>query len=126
PKGTVVLLNFWDFGCPSCNQEVKHLERLQQKYGKQGFRVIGVAGVDADAPKVKQFLRQHEATYPVALDPRQTVAKKYGVTEHPATVIIDRQGVVRFVHTGFLKGDEKTLEAAVRATLEGGKLAMTE
>lgn len=122
-KGRVVLLNFWDFGCPSCNLEVKHLQRLHRQYSGQGLRVVGIAELAEEPRQVKQFLREYEATYPVLLDPEQRVARKFGISAHPVTLLVDREGVVRFVHTGFLKGDEITLENAVKALLEGGKIA---
>jgi peroxiredoxin len=122
-KGKVVLLNFWDFGCPSCNLEVKHLQRLHAKYQAKGLRVIGIAELEPDPRKVKEFLAQYEATYTVLLDANQAVAKKYQVAAHPTTVILDRAGVIRFAHTGFLNGDEKMLEEAVQAVLTGQKLA---
>jgi cytochrome c biogenesis protein CcmG/thiol:disulfide interchange protein DsbE len=122
-KGKVALLNFWDFGCPSCNLEVKHLQRLHRMYAGEGLRVVGIAELAEEPRQVKQFLREYEASYPVLLDPDQHVARKFGITAHPVTLLIDRAGVVRFVHTGFLKGDEITLENAVKALLEGGKIA---
>lgn len=122
-KGKVVLLNFWDFGCPSCNQEIRHLERFHRAYHGKGLRVIGVAELAPEAKQVKKFLQEYQASYPVMLDPEQVVSRKYGVVAHPATVILDRQGVVRFVHTGFLNGDEVTLENSIKALLEGRKIA---
>ena len=122
-KGKVVLLNFWDFGCPSCNQEVEHLERLHRKYTRQGLRVVGIAELAPEPKRVKLFLREHRTTYPVLLDSEQNLARKYSVTAHPATIILDRKGIVRYVHTGFLRGDEFTLENSVKALLEGEKLA---
>jgi peroxiredoxin len=122
-KGKVVILNFWDFGCPSCNLEVRHLEQLHRKYGARGLRVVGIAELEPNPDKVRQFLEQYRATYAVVMDPQQRVGKKYGVVAHPTTLILDRAGVIRFTHTGFLKGDEKVLEEAVRAILEGRKLA---
>lgn len=122
-KGKIALLNFWDFGCPSCNLEVKHLERLHRKYSGQGLRVVGVAELAAEPKQVRRFLQEYDATYPVLLDPEQSVARKYGITAHPVTILVDREGVVRFVHTGFLKGDELTLETTIKALLEGGKIA---
>jgi len=122
-KGKVVLLNFWDFGCPACNQEVKTLQRLHLKYANKGLKVVGIAELEPDREKVKTFVEQYVATYTILLDAKQSVAKKYQVVAHPATVILDRAGVIRFSHTGFIKGDEKRLEDAVNAVLTGEKLA---
>jgi predicted transcriptional regulator len=59
----------------------------------------------------------------VVVDRTQSVARKFGIAAHPATVIVDRKGIVRYVHSGFLKGDEVTLENSVKALLEGDKIA---
>ena len=96
--------------------DVDHpLERLHRKYSGQGLRIVGVAELAAEPKQVRRFLQEYDATYPVLLDPEQSVARKYGIAAHPVTILVDREGVVRFVHTGFLKGDELTLETTIKA-----------
>lgn len=69
--------------------------------------------------EVRQFTRKHGVTYPVVLDPGERTGKRYRIEGHPCAVLLDRRGVVRFVHTGFLPGDEKLLETAIQAVLAG-------
>ena len=39
----VILLNFWATWCPPCRREIPAFIELQEKFGPQGFQVIGVA-----------------------------------------------------------------------------------
>src|SRR6201981_904989 len=42
-KGKVVLVNFWATWCEPCRVEIPWLIEMQQKYGSQGFVILGVA-----------------------------------------------------------------------------------
>ena len=42
-KGKVVLVNFWATWCEPCRVEIPWLIEMQQKYGAQGFTILGVA-----------------------------------------------------------------------------------
>jgi peroxiredoxin len=95
------------------------LQRLHKAYYGQGLRIVGVTQMDPTVPEVRAFLRKYGITYPVILDRGEKIGKHYRLEGHPTGVLIDRKGIVRFVHTGFLKGDEKLLEEAIRAVLAG-------
>lgn len=99
--------------------EAPHLQRLHRKYYSQGLRLIGVTQMNPTAAEVKAFLKKHGVTYPIVLDPGEKVGARYRLEGHPTGILIDRKGVVRYVHTGFLQGDETEIEAAVRAVLSG-------
>jgi len=99
--------------------EAPQLQRLHRTYFERGLRLVGVTQMDPKLSEVRAFLRKHGITYPVVLDPHERTGKRYQLEGHPTAVLLDRKGVVRFVHSGFLKGDERLLEAAVQAVLEG-------
>lgn len=99
--------------------EAPQLQRLHRTYFGQGLRLLGVTQMDPPVSEVRAFLKEHGLTYPVVLDPHERVGKQYQLEGHPTAVLIDRRGIVRFVHSGFLKGDERLLEAAIRAVLAG-------
>lgn len=75
--------------------------------------------MDPTAAEIRAFLKRFGITYPVVLDPKEKVGERYQLEGHPTGVLIDRKGIVRFVHTGFLKGDEKLLEQAIQAVMAG-------
>ena len=48
----------------------------------------------------------------------KAVSKRYDLATMPSTVIIDRDGTVRFVHRGYLAGYEDTYERQIRELLK--------
>jgi peroxiredoxin len=56
-------------------------------------------------------------TYPILIDARQSVGRLYEVDSMPLTVLIDRQGVVRYVSQGFKPGYEKRYAEWLRELL---------
>lgn len=118
-KGKVVFLDFWMPACPPCEVEAPHLQQLHKKYYGHGLRVIGATQTDPAPALVRAFVRRHKITYPMVMDSSMKVGARYRLEAHPTGVLIDRNGVVRYVHSGFLKGEEKQIEAAIRAVLSG-------
>lgn len=104
--GNVVLLNFWATWCAPCRKEMPLLNNLHNKYKALGFSVIGV-NVEEQSDKAKQYISSYPVDFPVLFDTTNKVSKSYDVLAMPTTVIIDRNGVVRFLHEGYRDGDEK-------------------
>jgi predicted transcriptional regulator len=48
------------------------------------------------------------------LDPTSAVSKAYHLDEMPSSVIIDRKGVIRYVHRGYRPGDENEYQDRIR------------
>jgi cytochrome c biogenesis protein CcmG, thiol:disulfide interchange protein DsbE len=99
--------------------EAPQLQQLHRKYFDRGLRLVGVTQMDPTPAEIRAFLQQYGITYPVVLDPGEKTGGRYRLEGHPTGVLIDRKGIVRFVHTGFLKGDEKLLDQAIQAVLAG-------
>jgi len=116
-RGHVVLLDFWALSCPPCRIEMPHLEALHRKYGAQGLVVLGVAEMNAAHDDAAAFARAIGITYPIVLDPGERIGGLYRLEAHPTTFVIDPRGVVRYVNEGFLRGEEKEIERAVREAL---------
>jgi peroxiredoxin len=114
--GDVVMINFWATWCGSCRQEMPELERLHDTYRSAGFVLIGV-NVDDESARAVEFVRALKVTYPILLDPRRSVAPLYRLDELPMSVLIDRAGVVRFVHADYQAGKEQPYLAELRNLL---------
>ena len=106
-RGNVVLLNFWASWCGPCRQEMPLLEKMHNKYKGLGFTVMGV-NVEEDSSKAKAMAKKDKLSFPVLFDTQSQVSKAYQVSAMPSTVIIDRDGKVRYLHKGYKPGDEKT------------------
>jgi peroxiredoxin len=113
-RGKVVLLDFWATWCHGCKTEIPWYMEFSEKYKKSGLAVIGVSMDDEGWKIVKPFLKQKKMKYPVVIG-NDGLAKRYGLTEMPLTLLIDRQGRVAFSHTGVV--DKDAFEAELRGLL---------
>jgi peroxiredoxin len=114
-KGKVVLLAFWSLRCGACIQEVPFLEQLHKSYGAKGVAVLSVVTDGVDAAATRTIMKEVgvSPSYPVLVDPDFTASDTYTNFVVPHTLVIDRTGVIRYVHTGFEPGTEKQYEAAL-------------
>lgn len=112
-KGQVVLINFWATWCGPCRKEMPLLEQIQKKYAPLGFTMLGV-NVEEDTRLMDAFLKDVPVSFPILLDPANSVSKLYNVSAMPSTVIVDRKGTVRFIHQGYMPGDESRYQDLIR------------
>ena len=112
-RGEVVMINFWASWCAPCRQEMPLLEDLYKRYKDGGFTLLGV-NVEEDSSKAQDLLRQVQVTFPILFDNKNTVSQLYKVEAMPSTVILDRDGNVRFLHKGYLPGYEDEYQKQVR------------
>jgi peroxiredoxin len=102
-KGKVILLDFWATWCPPCKVEVPWFVEFQQKYGPQGFIVIGVS-VDDPAEKLKPFGDQYKVNYPLLVGSgRDDIKGPRGYNAAwglPKTFVIGRDGRICKTHIG--------------------------
>ena len=111
--GNVVLINFWASWCGPCREEMPLLNALHNKYGALGFTVVGV-NVEEDVNGAKSFLQNFPVDFPVLLDSSNRVSKQYQVIAMPTTVVVDRDGKMRYLHKGYKSGDEAKYRQIVK------------
>jgi len=115
-RGQVVLINFWASWCGPCRQELPLLEKLQERYRSAGFTLLAIS-IDDDRKNADAMLGKLGVKLVPLYDGDKRVAKRYDVDTMPATLIVDRDGRVRYVHRGFLSGYEQKYEQQVRELL---------
>jgi thiol-disulfide isomerase/thioredoxin len=116
-KGKVVMVNFWATWCVPCRQEMPHLQALYQKYNSLGFELLAVNVEKNNAEGARRWLQETPVTFPVLFDPENQVTKLSKVQTMPSTVIIGRDGTMRFMHNGYKPGYENDYQTQVRALL---------
>ena len=104
-RGQVVLINFWASWCGPCRQEMPLLERIDARYKDAGFTVLGV-NVEGKPGPAKEVAMKAGVSFPVLVDEGQKVSEMYDLESMPSSVILDRDGVIRYVHRGYKPGDE--------------------
>ena len=116
-RGEVIMINFWATWCGPCRQEMPLLNRIHEQYRKAGFTLLGV-NID-DRPEVAQSMaKKLGVTFPVLFDAGKRVSRLYDVNAMPSTVLIDRDGKVRYIHLGYRSGYETRYESQVRELLK--------
>jgi thiol-disulfide isomerase/thioredoxin len=114
--GEVVLINFWATWCGPCRQEMPLLDALYGKYQRAGLVMFGI-NIDEDRDDAVEMAQTLKVTYPILFDERKDVSRAYQLGTMPLTVLIDREGVIRYVSEGFKPGYEKLYTERLRELL---------
>ncbi len=112
-RGQVVMINFWASWCGPCRQEMPILNQLYQRYEPMGFTLLGV-NVEEDSAAANKVLREIPVDFPVLYDNKNQVSETYQVRAMPSTILIDRDGKVRYLHKGYKPGYEEDYQKQVR------------
>jgi peroxiredoxin len=116
-RGKVVLVNFWATWCAPCREEMPQLNKLFEKYRASGFNLLGV-NVDEDSRNAAGIAGQLGVKFPVLLDSDKAVSKAYELSAMPSTMLIDRDGKLRFLHRGYRPGYELEYDKQIRNLLK--------
>lgn len=112
-QGKVVLVQVLGTWCPNCMDETRFLTEFYPKYQSKGFEVIGLAFErSADfavaSAQVRRMTDRMQVPYPVLIAGvanKTAAAEKLPALNHimsyPTAILIDKQGRVRRIHTGF-------------------------
>ncbi len=114
-QGRLTLLNFWGTWCPPCQQEIPDLVRLDSVYRSQKLDIVGVALSETSAATLADWCRAHRVSYRQAQATDQILAAYGNIHEVPVSVLIDRQGRIRYRWDG--PRDFATYRAAVTRLL---------
>jgi peroxiredoxin len=114
--GEVVILNFWATWCGPCRQEMPLLDEIYTKYRRAGLVLLSIS-IDEDIERAAEMAQTLGISYPVLMDTRNDVARAYEAGTMPLTVLIDREGKVRYVSEGFKPGYEERYTDKLRELL---------
>ena len=117
-RGRVLLLNFFATWCGPCNEEAPQIEaQFWQKWRPRGLVVLGIDGQEEEnaLAKARGFRDRHKLTYSLLIDTESKAAAAYHVHAIPVNVVIDREGIVRYIATGF---DSAALNAVLTPLLK--------
>jgi len=116
-RGEVVLINFWATWCGPCRQEMPQLNQLYAQYRAAGFTLLGV-NIDDKRNNAEAMMKKLGVHFPTLFDSDKRVARLYDVDTMPATLLIDRDGRVRYVHRGYRNGYERKYQEQIRELLK--------
>jgi peroxiredoxin len=115
-RGEVVVLSFWSSRCTPCRSQLTALSRSLATYRSAGLAIYGV-GVDDDAAQAESFAQRAGVDFALLLDPAKAVGRDYQVDYLPMTVLIDRNGTVRYALRDYSAANSALYLQQLRALL---------
>jgi peroxiredoxin len=99
-RGKVLFLNVWATWCPPCREEMPSMERLYNELKGNNFEIVAISIDASGGKKVAPFVKEHNLSFPVLLDPEGAIKNRYGITGVPESFIINGQGIIEKVVIG--------------------------
>jgi peroxiredoxin len=104
-KGKKTILDFWATWCPPCKKAVPDLIKLRTDSKESELVIIGLSNEPTDT--VKPFVTQAKINYPVVCYNTADIATPYSQVQYlPTVFLIDSEGVIRDVMTGYHELEE--------------------
>lgn len=110
-SGKVVVLDFWATWCVPCRHSFPYYEGLAKRH--PGEVAVLAVSVDDEPDGIGDFVKETGVTFPIGWDQDKSIVERYRPEAMPTSFLIDRNGLVRFVHGGFREGDESGLDGMV-------------
>jgi peroxiredoxin len=109
-SGKVVLVRFWTDTCPFCAASAPGLQQLHESYERDGLAVVGFfhpkpRGAERSNDAIRDRAKELGITFPIAIDAQWQTLDRWWLktgTRSATSVsfLLDKQGVIRFVHPG--------------------------
>ena len=117
-RGRPVLLNFWASWCKPCRAEMTDLIAAHNAHRGDGLAVLAINLTDQERTKdVRRFVDELQMPFPVLLDEKGKVRRRYALVGVPTSVFIDAQGLIRLVNPGPITSE--TIQRGLAAILAG-------
>lgn len=116
PAGSVALLDFWATWCAPCKPQMAELGTIREQF--PDLHMLSITNED-DTAAIKQFWREYDGTWSVAMDPELRTNQRFGVNRIPTLLVFDANGSEVWRHTGLAAAE--SIADAIREAKRGSK-----
>ena len=113
-----LLIDFWATWCVPCKKVMKYLNQYHEEYANDNFKVLMI---NTDTPrslgKVRGFIKSQNYSFNVGMDPNKVLSKKLNGMIMPTLILVDKGGVVKWRHQGYVAGEEIKIEEQIKQVL---------
>lgn len=92
----VTVVHFWATWCPTCKLEASNINRLNNKAD-----LITIAVNSGSDDTILKYLQENNLSFEVINDSNGTLAKEFGITAYPTTLIYDKEKNLIFSDVGY-------------------------
>ncbi len=91
------VIHFWATWCPTCRVEIPNIDSVAAD-----IAVVSVAVKSGNNTELKSYLYENSLSLEVVNDQDGAVAKKFGITVFPTTIILKKDGTVFLSESGYI------------------------
>ena len=91
-----IMIHFWATWCPICKVEASNINKISEN-----FQVLSIATQSGSDEEIKRYQKENGVNFMVINDQGGSLAKSYGVTVFPTTIIYDTNQNVAFSDVGY-------------------------
>ncbi len=108
-KGKVTVVSFWATWCVPCKKEIKNIrEKLADWHKEADFNYMTVSIDETRAEGlVRSYAKSQGWDFPYFIDANSDLKRSLNFQNVPFTIIVDKNGKVAFMHTGYEEGGEE-------------------
>lgn len=113
--GTATLLDFFATWCAPCKPQMSTLGSIRETFGPDSLSMLSITQ-ESDIEAVKEFWREYNGNWPVAMDEELVVSQQYNVTSIPTLVVLSADGTQQLRHVGL--ASKERLRDAIQEALD--------
>lgn len=118
-SGKITVISFWATWCSPCKKELNNMHELYDDWkAKYGLEIVAVCTDNTrNTQKVKPYVDGQGWEYDIIMDVNQDLQRAMNIVQIPHTFLLDQNGKIVYQHSGYVEGDEFSLEEKIKALM---------
>ncbi|MEQ8764403.1 MAG: redoxin domain-containing protein, partial [Planctomycetota bacterium] len=114
-RGTVIVMDFWATWCPPCREAMPSIQKVHEKFKGKNVKFYGISTWETGDPA--KFMKDNGYTYNLLLN-GDDAAAAYNVSGIPALFVVNKDGQLELVETGFSAEAREEFENRLSKAIE--------
>lgn len=115
-NGKVTLISFWATWCVPCKKEISNIRKKMPDWQKDtdfNFMTVSVDESRAEG-LVRGYAKSQGWNFPYYIDTNSDLKRSLNFQTVPFTIVIDKNGKVAYMHSGYEEGVENEVFAKIQ------------